>query len=77
MSPCWARISVCGFSGALELFQHTYRVACTTSVNETIRSLRDIERLRYYCEVNLAGLKLLTSLLEEVEQLRSELRAMR
>jgi len=42
--------------------------------DETIRVLRRIEHLRESCEVNLAGLKLLTSLLEEVEQLREELR---
>ncbi|MDP1589740.1 MAG: chaperone modulator CbpM [Prosthecobacter sp.] len=45
--------------------------------DETIRALRRIEHLRESCEMNLAGLKLLTSLLEEVEQLREELRARR
>jgi DNA-binding transcriptional MerR regulator len=42
--------------------------------DETIRALRRIEHLRETCEMNLAGLKLLTSLLTEVEQLREELR---
>ena len=43
--------------------------------DETIRSLRRIEHLRTACETNVAGLKLLTSLLDEVEKLRAELRA--
>ena len=42
--------------------------------DETIRAIRRIEHLRETCEMNLAGLKLLTSLLTEVEQLREELR---
>lgn len=42
--------------------------------DETIRALRRIEHLRETCEMNLHGLKLLTQLLEEVEQLRNELR---
>jgi|UniRef100_UPI003783B222 DNA-binding transcriptional MerR regulator len=45
--------------------------------DETIRALRRIEHLRESCEMNLAGLKLLTGLLNEVEQLREELRARR
>lgn len=45
--------------------------------DETIRALRRIEHLRETCEMNLAGLKLLTGLLNEVEQLREELRARR
>ena len=45
--------------------------------DETVRALRRIEHLRETCELNLAGLKLLTSLLEEVEQLRAELRTLR
>lgn len=44
--------------------------------DEAIRALRRIEHLRETCEVNLAGLKLLTSLLEEVEQLREERRVL-
>jgi DNA-binding transcriptional MerR regulator len=42
--------------------------------DETIRAIRRIEHLRETCEMNLAGLKLFTSLLTEVEQLREELR---
>jgi DNA-binding transcriptional MerR regulator len=42
--------------------------------DETLRTLRRIEHLRETCEVNLTGLKLLTQLLDEVEQLRAELR---
>jgi DNA-binding transcriptional MerR regulator len=45
--------------------------------DDTIRLLRRIEHLREVCETNLAGLKLLTQLLDEVEQLRAELRAAR
>lgn len=45
--------------------------------DETIRALRRIEHLRETCEMNLAGVKLLTQLLEEVEQLRAELRRLR
>lgn len=45
--------------------------------DETLRALRRIEHLRETCEMNLAGLKLLTSLLNEVELLREELRARR
>jgi len=45
--------------------------------DETVRKLRRIEALRDSCEMNLSGLKLLTQLLEEVEQLRQELRARR
>jgi DNA-binding transcriptional MerR regulator len=45
--------------------------------DEAVRALRRIEHLRETCELNLSGLKLLASLLEEVEQLRDELRALR
>ena len=41
---------------------------------EALRSLRRIEHLRETCEMNLSGLKLLSHLLDEVEQLRRELR---
>ena len=45
--------------------------------DETIRTLRRIEALRETCEMNLSGLKMFTQLLDEVEQLRQELRARR
>ena len=45
--------------------------------DDTVRTLRRIEALRESCEMNLRGLKLLTQLLDEVEQLRQELRAKR
>jgi len=45
--------------------------------DDTVRTLRRIEALRESCEMNLSGLKLLTQLLDEVEQLRQELRARR
>jgi len=45
--------------------------------DETVRALRRIEHLRETCEMNLSGLKLLASLLEEVERLRDELRTLR
>lgn len=41
---------------------------------EALRQLRRIEHLRATCEMNEAGLKLLLSLLEEVERLRQERR---
>ena len=44
---------------------------------DAVRSLRRIEALREICAANLSGLKLLTHLLDEVEQLRRELRARR
>ena len=45
--------------------------------DEDLRMLRRIEHLRELCEPNLAGLKMLTQLLDEVERLREELRARR
>lgn len=45
--------------------------------DEALLALRRIEYLRNTCEVNLAGLKLLKDLLDEVERLRAELRARR
>lgn len=45
--------------------------------DETVRTLRRIEALRESCEMNLAGLKLLAQLLDEVEELRHELRTLR
>jgi DNA-binding transcriptional MerR regulator len=42
--------------------------------DDTVRRLRRAEHLRESCEMNLDGLKLLTHLLEEVEQLREQLR---
>jgi len=44
---------------------------------DTVRDLRRIEHLRETYELNLSGLKLLMQLLDEVEQLRQELRARR
>jgi chaperone modulatory protein CbpM len=45
--------------------------------DDTVRLLRRIEHLRELCEPNLAGLKLMTQLLDEVEALRAELRTRR
>ncbi len=45
--------------------------------DETVRVLRRIEYLRETFEMNLGGLKLLTHLLDELEQLRQERRARR
>jgi DNA-binding transcriptional MerR regulator len=45
--------------------------------DETVRLLRRMEHLREACGMNLRGLKLMTGLLEELEQLRAELRARR
>jgi MerR family transcriptional regulator, heat shock protein HspR len=41
---------------------------------ETIRIVRRIEYLRSACNVNLAGIKLILGLTQEVERLRQELR---
>jgi DNA-binding transcriptional MerR regulator len=41
---------------------------------EAIRIVRRIEYLRSACNVNLAGIKLILGLMEEVERLRQELR---
>jgi MerR family transcriptional regulator/heat shock protein HspR len=41
---------------------------------EAIRIVRRIEYLRSACNVNLAGIKLIIGLTEEVERLRQELR---
>lgn len=45
--------------------------------DEAVRTLHRIEHLRDTCGLNLNGLKLLTDLLDEIEQLRAELRARR
>lgn len=45
--------------------------------DDAVRALRRIEALRETCEMNLRGLKMLTQLLDEVEQLRQELRTRR
>ena len=45
--------------------------------DETLRALRRVEHLRETCEVNLSGLRLILSLMEEIEQLRAELRKVR
>ncbi len=42
--------------------------------DEAIRIVRRIEYFRSTCGMNLAGLKLVMALLEEVERLRTELR---
>ena len=42
--------------------------------DEAIRIVRRIEYLRSACNVNLAGIKLILGLTEEVERLRQELR---
>jgi DNA-binding transcriptional MerR regulator len=41
---------------------------------EAIRIVRRIEYLRSACNVNLAGIKLILGLIQEVERLRQELR---
>lgn len=45
--------------------------------DEAVRALRRLEHLRASFGVELSGLKWLTGLLEEIEQLRAELRARR
>ena len=45
--------------------------------DETLRSVRRIEHLRTHYEANLAGLKLMPDLLDEVERVQRDLRARR
>jgi DNA-binding transcriptional MerR regulator len=44
---------------------------------KTLRTLRRIENLLTTCEMNMDGLKLMLDLMDEVEQLREDLRARR
>jgi DNA-binding transcriptional MerR regulator len=44
---------------------------------EAIRVLRRIEWLRIDCDMNLAGLSIISGLFHEVERLREEVRALR
>ena len=43
-------------------------------IDEGIRTLRRIESLRTACGVNLAGVKLILELINELEHLRAEVR---
>jgi DNA-binding transcriptional MerR regulator len=43
--------------------------------DEALHTLRRIDYLRSTCEANLSGLKLILDLLDQVESLRTELRA--
>lgn len=43
--------------------------------DEAIHTLRRIEHLRSTCETNLSGLKLILDLMDEVDRLKTELRA--
>lgn len=45
--------------------------------DDTVRNLRRIEHLREHYAMNLGGVKLITTLMNEVEQLRNELRSRR
>ena len=45
--------------------------------DEALRTLRRLEHLRTYCEMNVSGLKLVLSLLQELERLRADLRSRR
>jgi len=45
--------------------------------DETLRTLRRIEHLRATCDMNVAGLKLLLDLMDEVDRLRECLRTRR
>jgi DNA-binding transcriptional MerR regulator len=44
---------------------------------EAIRALRRIEWLRLDCDMNLAGLRIMSGLFREVERLREEVRVLR
>ena len=45
--------------------------------DEAVHTLRRIEHLKQTCEANLSGLKLILDLMNEVEQLKTALRARR
>jgi DNA-binding transcriptional MerR regulator len=45
--------------------------------DEAIRTLRRVEHLRANCGVNLAGIKIILDLMNEVERLQSEVRFLR
>lgn len=45
--------------------------------DEAIHTLRRIEHLKATCEANVSGLKLILDLMDQVECLKSELRALR
>jgi DNA-binding transcriptional MerR regulator len=45
--------------------------------DEALHTLRRIDYLRSTCETNLSGLRLILDLLDQVENLRTELRARR
>ncbi len=45
--------------------------------DETVHTLRRIEHLRSSCEANLTGIRLILELLEEVDRLKTALRARR
>lgn len=45
--------------------------------DETVRTLRRLDHLRHECEMNYAGVRVVASLLAEVERLRRELAARR
>ena len=45
--------------------------------DDTVRCLRRIEHVREACGMNLGGLKLMARLLQEIDELRHELRLLR
>jgi DNA-binding transcriptional MerR regulator len=45
--------------------------------DEAIRTLRRVEHLRTTCGVNLAGIKMILDLMNQVERLQSEVRFLR
>lgn len=57
------------------LYQEQGLIRSADLDDEAVHTLRRIEHLKETCEANLAGLKLILNLMEQVEQLKAELRA--
>jgi len=68
---------ITGVSARTILLYQEHGIIHSDFNDETVRALRRIVHLRDTCKMNLSGLKMLSSLLEEVEQLREELRSIR
>lgn len=56
-------------------YQEQGLIRSTDLDDETVYTLRRIEHLKELYETNLSGLKLILNLMEQVDQLKAELRA--
>jgi len=64
-------------SQTILLYQEQGLIPPAAFDDEALHTLRRIDYLRSTCETNLAGLRLILDLLDQVERLQSELRARR